>query len=55
MTTVRKRSKMEKLTLLGMLTAIQIVLGYINIPMPGGLSITFIMIPVRRWSITTHS
>ncbi len=41
-----KRSKVAKLTLLGMLTAILIVLGYVNIPMPAGLSITFNMIPV---------
>ena len=46
MTQANKRTKVAKLTLLGMLTAILIVLGYVNIPMPAGLSITFNMIPV---------
>lgn len=46
MTQANKKTKVAKLTLLGMLTAILIVLGYVNIPMPAGLSITFNMIPV---------
>ena len=41
-----RRTKVARMTLLGMLTAILIVLGYVNIPMPAGLSITFNMIPV---------
>ena len=41
-----RRTKVARLTLLGMLTAVLIVLGYVNIPMPAGLSITFNMIPV---------
>lgn len=35
-----------ELTLLALLTALLIVLGYVNIPQPAGLSITFNMIPV---------
>ena len=35
-----------KLTLYAVLTAIEIVLAVVNIPMPAGLSITFNMIPV---------
>ena len=46
MTTNSKRNKVARLTLLGMLVAILIVLAYVNIPMPMGLSITFNMIPV---------
>ena len=46
MTQVKGRTNTAKLTLLGMLTAVLIVLGYVNIPMPAGLSITFNMIPV---------
>ncbi|MBQ6233736.1 MAG: ECF transporter S component [Clostridia bacterium] len=45
-----KRSNVKnrtfKLVLLAMLIAILVVLGYVNIPMPVGLSITFNMIPV---------
>ena len=45
-----KRSNVKnrtfKLVLLAMLIAILVVLGYVNIPMPAGLSITFNMIPV---------
>ena len=41
-----KRTKVAQMTLLAMLTAVLIVLGYVNIPMPMGLSITFNMIPV---------
>ena len=42
---------MKKLTtrnfvLLALLVAVQIVLGYVNIPMPGGLHIVFNMIPM---------
>ena len=44
-TTVRN-GKVARMTLLAMLTAVLIVLGYVNIPMPMGLSITFNMIPV---------
>ena len=36
----------KKLALMGVLTGIMVVLGYVNIPMPAGLSITFNMIPV---------
>ena len=46
MTTINRKTGVAKLTLLGVLTAILIVLGYVNIPMPAGLSITFNMIPV---------
>ena len=41
-----RRSKVARMTLLAMLVAILIVLAYVNIPMPMGLSITFNMIPV---------
>ena len=34
------------MTLLAMLVAVLVVLAYVNIPMPAGLSITFNMIPV---------
>ena len=46
MTNNTKRTKVARMTLLAMLVAILIVLGYVNIPMPMGLSITFNMIPV---------
>ncbi len=46
MKTFDRRGKAAKLTLLAMLTAILVVLGYVNIPQPAGLSITFNMIPV---------
>ena len=40
------RITVSQLTLLAMLTAVLIVLAFLNIPMPMGLSITFNMIPV---------
>ena len=46
MTTSLKRTATEKLTLYALLTAVLVVLGYVNIPQPAGLSITFNMIPV---------
>ena len=41
-----RRSKVARMTLLGMMIALLIVLALVNIPMPTGLSITFNMIPV---------
>ena len=41
-----KRTKVARMTLLAMLVAGLIVLTFVNIPMPMGLSITFNMIPV---------
>ena len=41
-----RRTKIARMTLLAMLVAILIVLAFVNIPMPMGLSITFNMIPV---------
>ena len=41
-----RKTKVAQMTLLAMLTAVLVVLGYVNIPMPMGLSITFNMIPV---------
>ncbi len=49
MTNIQKktqRGKVARMTLLAMLVAILVVLAYVNIPMPMGLSITFNMIPV---------
>ena len=46
MTNKTRRTKVAQMTLLAMLVAILIVLAYVNIPMPMGLSITFNMIPV---------
>ena len=46
MTNNTKRTKVAQMTLLAMLVAILVVLAYVNIPMPMGLSITFNMIPV---------
>ena len=46
MTNNTRRTKVAQMTLLAMLVAILIVLAYVNIPMPMGLSITFNMIPV---------
>ena len=43
---VRLSDKTKKLTLYAILTALLVVLGLVNIPMPMGLSITFNMIPV---------
>ena len=39
-------TKVTRMTLLAMLVAVLVVLAYVNIPMPAGLSITFNMIPV---------
>lgn len=47
-----RRGKTAQLTLLAMLSAILVVLGYVNIPQPAGLSITFNMIPVAIAAIT---
>ena len=44
--TTTRRTKIARMTLLAMLVAVLIVLAYVNIPMPMGLSITFNMIPV---------
>ena len=44
MTNNTRRTKVARMTLLAMLVAILIVLAYVNIPMPMGLSITFNMI-----------
>lgn len=41
-----RRSTVARMTLMAMLIAVLIVLAYVNIPMPMGLSITFNMIPV---------
>ena len=41
-----RRTKIARMTLLAMLVAILIILAFVNIPMPMGLSITFNMIPV---------
>ena len=46
MTNSTRRTRVARMTLLAMLVAILIVLAYVNIPMPMGLSITFNMIPV---------
>ena len=46
MSQMNRRTKVSRMTLLAMLTAVLIVLGFVNIPMPMGLSITFNMIPV---------
>ena len=46
MTTAKRDTKIVRMTLLAMLVAVLIVLAYVNIPMPMGLSITFNMIPV---------
>ena len=42
----KRNNLVGKMALMGLLTAIMIVLGFVNIPMPFGLSITFNMIPV---------
>lgn len=44
--TTTRRIKIARMTLLAMLAAVLIVLAFVNIPMPMGLSITFNMIPV---------
>lgn len=41
-----KKNSTRSLVLLALLAAVQIVLGYVNIPMPGGLHIVFNMIPM---------
>ena len=41
-----KKMSTRSYVLLALLVAIQIVLGYVNIPMPGGLHIVFNMIPM---------
>ena len=46
MTNGKPKTKVARMTLLAMLAAILIVLGFVNIPQPFGLSITFNMIPV---------
>ena len=46
MTKTNRRSRVAQMTLMAMLVAVLVVLGYVNIPMPMGLSITFNMIPV---------
>ena len=40
------RLSTRRFVLLAMLVAVQLVLGYVNIPMPGGLHIVFNMIPM---------
>ena len=46
MTNTTRRTKIARMTLLAMLAAVLVVLAFVNIPMPMGLSITFNMIPV---------
>ena len=46
MTIAKQSNKTVSLSLYALLTALLIVLGYVNIPQPAGLSITFNMIPV---------
>ena len=41
-----RRGRVAQMSLMAMLIAILVVLAYVNIPMPMGLSITFNMIPV---------
>ena len=41
-----KKLSTREFVLIALLVAILIVLGYVNIPQPAGLSITFNMIPV---------
>ncbi|MBQ3704943.1 MAG: ECF transporter S component [Clostridia bacterium] len=52
MSTSKNRTKVTRMTLLAMLAAVLVVLAYVNIPMPMGLSITFNMIPVAIAAIT---
>ena len=49
--TNNRRTRISQMTLLAMLVAVLIVLAFVNIPMPMGLSITFNMIPVAIASI----
>ena len=44
MTNTTRRTKIARMTLLAMLAAVLVVLAFVNIPMPMGLSITFNMI-----------
>ena len=46
MSTSKKNTRVTRMTLIAMLAAVLLVLAYVNIPMPMGLSITFNMIPV---------
>ena len=46
MSTAVRNTKVSRMTLLAMLVAVLIVLAFVNIPMPAGLSIAFNMIPV---------
>ena len=46
MNQTKSRTGVARMTLLAMLVAVLIVLAFVNIPMPAGLSITFNMIPV---------
>ncbi len=46
-----KRLSTRNFVLTGLLIAVLIVLGYVNIPQPAGLSITFNMIPVALAAI----
>ena len=46
MTTAKRNNKTVQLTLYALLTAVLVVLGYVNSPQPAGLSITFNMSPV---------
>lgn len=52
MSTSKNRTRVTRMTLLAMLVAVLVVLAYVNIPMPMGLSITFNMIPVAIAAIT---
>lgn len=46
MNTQKRHELTKKMALYALLTALLVVLGYVNIPQPAGLSITFNMIPV---------
>ena len=46
MTRTNRKTQIARLTLMGMLVAVLVVLSLVNIPQPAGLSITFNMIPV---------
>ncbi len=43
---MNRKSMVYRLSLLGLLTALEVILAVVNIPQPAGLSITFNMIPV---------
>lgn len=51
MSRISTKKLVGRIALMGMMTAMLIVLGYVNIPMPAGLSITFNMIPVALAAI----